>query len=462
MGTRRRFLSDASRVSLGFCGLKAWENRVAEAAPTSVHPYGELIADPQGILSLPRGFQYKIVSRYFETMDDGLFVPHMPDGMATFPGPQGLTIIVRNHEHDPEHSGPYGKGRALVPLVDRSKLYDAEEGKTACPGGTTTIVYDTQNQRVVRQFLSLGGTIRNCAGGPTPWKSWITCEETEDRAGCYEETGVTLGKDHGYNFEVPASAQMKLHPAIPLKDMGRFRHEAVAVDPETSIVYQTEDTDDGLIYRFIPRRPGRLMEGGRLQALHVRETPSLDTRNWEVTEVEVGQKLDVVWRDLEDVTAPDNDLRLRGFAAGAARFARGEGMWRGDQGEIYFAATSGGRAQTGQIWRYRPAAQEGQEGTDDFGQLELFIESGSPGLVENADNLTMAPWGDLVVCEDRDGDVVRIVGVSPEGGRYVLGMNHTNTELAGACFSPDGSTLFVNIQDRALTLAITGPWLAEG
>ena len=135
-------------------------------------------------------------------------------------------------------------------------------------------------------------------------------------------------------------------------------------------------------------------------------------------------------------------------------------MWRGEAGEIYFAATNGGYPKRGQIWKYTPCKNEGNENSGDSGELELFVESHHAGVVENADNLTVAPWGDLVVCEDRLGDVVRLVGVTPDGNQYPLAFNHTGAELAGVCFSPDGSTLFVNIQKRGLTLAMTGPWLS--
>ena len=454
---RRRFLSNTSRVTAGFLGLRALHARGAEGEDPDFG-YGDLIADTKGILSLPSGFRYQIISRAGATMDDGLLVPGAPDGMAAFEGKHGMTVVVRNHEEVPEAAGPFGENDEHVSKVGRDLLYDAAEGMTACAGGTTTIVYDTRRKRVVRQFLSLGGTIRNCAGGPTPWNSWITCEECQDLAGYYEKTSVTLAKDHGYNFDVPATTEIQLNKAMPLKEMGRFRHEAVAVAPNTGAVYQTEDQDDGVFYRFMPNKPGRLAEGGTLQTLHIVDKPSCDTRNWEQHVISQGDTVKVQWRNIDDPTAPDDDLRYRGFDAGAARFARGEGMWRGAGGEIYFAATSGGYPKRGQIWKYIPAADEGIENEQSSGTLELFLESHYAGVVENADNLTVAPWGDLIVCEDRSGDVVRLVGVTSDGHQYPFAFNHTGAEMAGVCFSPDGSTLFVNIQHRGLTLAITGPW----
>ena len=187
---------------------------------------------------------------------------------------------------------------------------------------------------------------------------------------------------------------------------------------------------------------------------------SCDTRNWTEQTIKVGEQVTVKWQNIDDPASPNDDLRVRGFASGAAMFARGEGMWRGEAGEIYFAATSGGVKKRGQIWRYTPSHNEGNEGTGNSGTLELFVESIEAGVVENADNLTVAPWGDLIVCEDRTGPVVRLVGVTPQGEQYPFAHNHTGAELAGVCFSPDGSTLFVNIQKQGLTLAITGPWQA--
>jgi secreted PhoX family phosphatase len=309
--------------------------------------------------------------------------------------------------------------------------------------------------------MSLAGTIRNCAGGPTPWKTWITCEETVVRAGenGEENAKYIAEKDHGYNFEVPVTARMELTCPIPLLEMGRFNHEAIAVDPKTGIVYQTEDRDDGLIYRFLPHQLGNLQAGGRLQALAIAASKITDTRNWQDSDhISVGQTFSANWIDMEDVTAPDDDLRKRGFDAGAARFARGEGIWYGN-GEFYFACTSGGKEKIGQIWRYRPSYDEGTaDEKASSGQLELFIEPNDTNLVHNADNLTVSPWGDLIVCEDRDQQIVRLVGVTPDGKCYPFAMNHMRTEFAGATFSPDGSTLFVNLQHSGQTVAITGPW----
>jgi len=456
--TRRHFLKTCSAVSMGFlglsqfsCGPKKSNGQSGLRAPG----YGPLRPDPDGILDLPDGFTYKIISQPGDKMADGYFVPPMPDGMATFPGPNELTIVVRNHEINPGKKGAYGRKHELFKNIDPNKVYDAGQGKTPACGGTSTIVYDTQNQEIVTQYLSLAGSIRNCAGGPTPWNSWITCEETNDVPG--KRNGIFIEKYHGFNFEVPASAKIQLADPIPLKAMGRFRHEAIAVDPETGIVYQTEDKDDGLLYRFIPNEPGKFIKGGKLQALRIADGRK-DTRNWGDEQVKVLERLKVEWIDMEDVEAPEDDLRMRGYDKGAARFARGEGIWRGEDG-VYFACTSGGQKEIGQIWRYIPSTFEGtRKEVNESGILELFIEPNDSELIKNADNLTIAPWGDLIVCEDRSGDVVRLVGITPQGRFYTFANHHKHTEFAGVCFSPDGTTLFVNMQLAGLTLVITGPF----
>jgi len=455
--SRRQFLKSAGAISAGFAGLHTLMDRTAFAVPNSddiPYGYGELKTDPQGVMDLPEGFSYKIISHQGQTMADGFLVPGRADGMATFEGPGGKTIVIRNHElsEDEPENGPFGVGQRLLGRLDDYKAYDLGRKEAPALGGTTTLVFDTATQELEKQFLSLAGTIRNCAGGLTPWNTWVSCEETTQRA------GGTFEKDHGYNFEVPATAEPAIADPIPLKDMGRFNHEAIAVDENSGIVYQTEDRNDGALYRFIPNTAGKLVKGGRLQALAVDGLPSLDTRNWEKKTVQPGKKMAARWVDLDEVDSPEDDLRHRAYDDGAARFARGEGMWAGDDG-IYFACTSGGEARKGQIWRYVPSSNEGTAAeTDAPGTLELFVEPNDPGLIDNADNLTVSPWGDLIVCEDGSGDQF-LVGVTPKGDIYKFAHNaYSDSELAGATFSPDGSTLFVNIQHAHLTLAITGPW----
>lgn len=267
--------------------------------------------------------------------------------------------------------------------------------------------------------------------------------------------------DHGYNFEVPASPETGLVDPVPLKAMGRFRHEAVAVDPRSGIVFQTEDTSDSLIYRYIPTLPGQLAKGGKLHALGIKGQPSVDTRNWiETGEPSIlpGHPMNVQWFDLTQVESPQDVLRFQEYYKGAACFARGEGMWHGN-GEIYFACTNGGANKSGQIFRYRPSPYEGEPGEMNTpGRLELYLEPNNTDLLEHADNLTVAPWGDLIICEDgRNNQFVR--GVTSAGEIYTLARNCFNhCEFTGACFAPNHPTLFINIQKPGITLAITGPW----
>lgn len=384
-------------------------------------------------------------------MSDGLLTPGRPDGMATFPGTGGKVILIRNHELMPGQAGPFGTDNEFLGKISAGSIYDPGSGEKVCPGGTTTLVIDEPAQKVEKSFLSLAGTLNNCSGGPTPWGSWISSEEMVLDAG-----NSSNQKDHGYNFEVPATETMELAAPVPLKVMGRFRHEAVGVDPQTSIVYQTEDMEDGLIYRYIPDQPGQLQAGGRLQALMIKGLRRADTRNWEEPAFPINKAEEVVWIDLDNVDGPD-DLRFRGFKKGAAVFARGEGMWF-KNGECYFACTSGGQKKLGQIFRYIPSPYEGTPREQEQpGTLELFLQPDNSALARWGDNLTVAPWGDLVVCEDNPNPY--LFGVTPEGQIYKLGRNvGYESELAGCVFSPSGKTLFVNIQVAGVTLAIQGPW----
>ncbi|MEL7296909.1 MAG: alkaline phosphatase PhoX, partial [Pseudomonadota bacterium] len=133
---------------------------------------------------------------------------------------------------------------------------------------------------------------------------------------------------------------------------------------------------------------------------------------------------------------------------------RGEGIYMGD-GELYFTATSGGLAKEGQVFRLQPPRRQ-----RDADVLELFFESGVREQYSFGDNLCVAPYGHLVVCEDQYTDVVvnYLRGITPAGESYPIAKLNTQTELAGACFSPDGRTLFVNAYSPATTFAIRGPW----
>ena len=442
--SRRTFIRQSLAVSAGFMGLSSYLSHARSSGPTAW-------SSAQQWLELPEGFTAKVISRWGETMSDGLRVPGRADGMAAF-AIGGQTVLVRNHENSPAPAeyGPFGDDPALLKKLTRANFFDHGFGKMPGLGGTTTVVYDEATQRVREQYLSLIGTNRNCAGGLTPWNSWISCEEDTTPAGEGREVS------HGYNFEVPAAGKGLIEP-VPLRAMGRFNHEAVCVAPQTGIVYQTEDRGDSLIYRYLPSTPGKLHRGGVLQALVVQEQPGLDTRHWEKQVLTVGQPVAVRWLTFDAVESEDDDLRLRGHAAGAALFARGEGTWFGSN-EVYFACTNGGANQSGQIFKYVPSPYEGTSRESEApGMLTLFAEPNDSTLLQSCDNLTVAPWGDVVLVEDRADSHIR--GITPQGEIYTIGRNTgSDSELAGACFSPSGNTFFVNVQNEGLTLAVTGPW----
>jgi secreted PhoX family phosphatase len=423
--------------------------------------FGELIPDPEGVIDLPAGFSYTIISRQGEEMDDGLLVPAKHDGMAAFRGENNTLRIVCNHENyiSQQRDGAFGANQERLSLVDRNKVYDYGNGSSPGTGGTTTIHYDPSTRERLSIHLSLGGTEINCAGGPMPWGSWLSCEETFRDPGSSFERGriVQREKRHGYIFEVPAHGDGLAEP-VPLTEMGRFEHEAAAANPASGVIYLTEDRHRSLLYRFIPNKPGVLREGGRLQALAITGKPGFDTRNWDSPMLNPGMWLDTEWVDLENPDGHDNDLRLRGREIGAAIFARGEGICYAD-GDLVFTCTIGGPARLGQVFAYRPSPAEATPGEAATpGKLSLVAESSADSLLRNGDNLTLSPWGDLLVCEDTSSHC-GLIGIRPDGQQYAVANNvYTRAELAGVCFSPDGKVMLLNIQQRGLMLAITGPW----
>jgi secreted PhoX family phosphatase len=409
---------------------------------------GELRPDRKRILKVREGLSYQIVSEAGDKMSDGLIVPGAHDGMAAFTGDNGQIILVCNHELGPSRRdmsafGTY-RGSSFRDLP--AEAYDAGKGRTPGPGGTTTTLWDPASGKTVRQHLSLSGTEINCAGGATPWGSWLSCEE------CFER--------HGYVFEVPASAKGPVL-AQPITGMGRFAHEACAVHEATGIVYMTEDQHRSLFYRYIPNVAGDLLAGGRLQALAIVDQPSMRTHNWDNHDVSLNETLTTRWIDLENVDSDKNDLRRRGAADGAASFARGEGLTAA--GNVFaFTCTTGGPARLGQVFTYAPSPFEGTpEEEQSPGKLTMIAESDNTSLLRNPDNLTLAPWGDLIVCEDTVDSASHcgIIGIRPDGTQYAIAENrYSESELSGVCFSPDGKIMFVNIQYPGMTLAITGDW----
>tara|TARA_B100000700_G_C15006335_1_gene838702 strand:- start:44 stop:1402 length:1359 start_codon:yes stop_codon:yes gene_type:complete len=443
--SRKKFIKNISIASMGILNFSCYLNLTTKKIKNTTN--FKLQNDPNGIINLLKGFNYSIISEKGNKMSDGIKVPDHADGMASFSGNNGRIILIRNHE-----IGHFRKIEDLLRLnpiynehdfikKNNTKFYDSCSNNKPCGGGTTTIVYNPITKEVENEYLSLAGTLVNCSGGITPWNTWISCEETVD------SKGNGLLKNHGYNFEVQPSETTILNQPIPLKAMGRFRHEAIAIDPNNSIAYQTEDRNDGLIYKFIPFDKQNYFKGGNLQAIKFIDKPGLDTRNWDGVKIELNKKYPIEWINLNNVDSMKDDLRYRAYNQGAAIFARPEGMWYSEN-EIYFTCTSGGKNKLGQIWKYYINEK----------CLELFFESHNKDTMELCDNLTIAPWGDVIICEDGKG-MDRIIGIKQDGSSYIIAENiFNNSEFAGANFSPDGKILFVNIFSPTKTLAITGPW----
>jgi secreted PhoX family phosphatase len=252
-------------------------------------------------------------------------------------------------------------------------------------------------------------------------------------------------------------------PAIPYPALGRFSHEAIAVDPFSWIVYETEDANPCGLYRFLPHQPGKLSEGGLLQMLAIASRPGYDTR----FDQQVGRPLLAEWVDIPDPDPTDaesngSSVYQQGYARGGAIFSRLEGCWM--YGRIlYFASTDGGNAGQGQIWEYRPLGPKS-------GWLRLIFESSGAEVLSNPDNLTTSPRGGLVLCEDGELDQQFLRGLTRDGRIFDFCQHLTNgNEWCGATYSPDGETLFANIQgdtrsggpgNLGYTFAIWGPWEA--
>ena len=396
------------------------------------------------LLRLPEDFSYRSFGWTGDRMDDGRLTPAAHDGMAVVATDGERLILVRNHE----------LRRAEGAFGPATLCYDSSAG-----GGTTSLAFSPTRAEWLDSRVSLCGTSRNCAGGPTPWASWLSCEETLDDG----ESG-DFRKAHGWVFEVPGSAPAS---GQPLEDMGRFRHEAAAVDPGSGYVYQTEDRAPGGFYRFIPRDAGRLALGGRLQMLAIRAVARMNL----TAPVPVGRVFEVDWVDIDDPKRPHTPstrdgagVLSQGLRAGGAGFTRLEGCWH-DSGRIYFTSTNGGRSGQGQVWVYEPGDET----------LVLLYESPGASVLNRPDNLTITPRGGLVMCEDgkaAGSDGTRMQGLRGDGSVFAFAENNVvlhgernawrgdfrRAEWAGATFSPDARWLFANIQTPGMTFAITGPW----
>jgi uncharacterized protein len=491
---RRQFVNRSAKVVAGAAATSGlFDSFVARAAAASRRAkaanrgYGEL--SPAGNeLALPPGFQYSIVSFEGDTMADGFPVPKAMDGMAAFPLSNGNIRLIRNHEDNepPIRFRPRPAGSTSTSAGILSHTLDTHYGPRAFAydrytgAGVTSIEVEAGGtRRKVSEHWSLVGTFRNCAGGITPWGSWLSCEETFEAVA---STGAE--QNHGYVFEVPVDTTPgNPAPAIPIKRLGRMAHEAAAVDPETGIIYETEDQGDvSGFYRFVPEkkpvRPGDLANtDGALQMMKV----NLADKYVTAVGQKVGIPLPVSWVPISDPDPTPPTVTIsgvtmasvfrQGLDAGAAIFRRLEGIWY-SKGQFYFSSTNGGEAGLGQIWLYDPRAET----------ITLVYESPSMFELDFPDNIAVSPRGGIVICEDGTGAQF-LRGLTPSGEIFNFARNiHNTLEFAGTCFSPDGQTLFVNLygrsavrtitpygvsllypvgpeeHERALTLAIWGPW----
>jgi|AntAceMinimDraft_5_1070358.scaffolds.fasta_scaffold00719_7 hypothetical protein len=494
--SRRKFIEAASKsaIAIGLApilqacsnGGDGSDNRVSLAGASSYGPIAPVQDSTTGLplLKLPDGFTYASFGWTGDIMSDGTLTPDRHDGMAVISGLGGASgecVLMRNHERSVVAPGmPLPViGDGIAPVYDRLEF----PGVLAGLGGGTTAL-KMRGGRLIEDSATLGGTLANCAGGPTPWGSWLTCEETITLG------SIIGGRDHGFVFEVPDPA---LGPAsaLPITDMGLMAHEAVAVDARDSRVYLTEDNRPfSGFYRYTPndasQQIGALERGGVLEMLAVLGFPGID-----LGLAVQGESFGVQWVPVPDPVAPPEGLisPLQGFPAiqgagrsgpflqgqanGGASFRRGEGCWYRD-GVVYFVDTAGGEAGKGSVWAYLPGEET---------LTALFV---SPDAItaDNPDNITVTPQGGLLVCEDGGGisenDALiigtRMIGIAQDGSSFIFAENnmmlesalpgrpsiapddYRGSEWAGSCFDPAGEYLYVNIQTPGVTFVITGPW----
>ncbi|MER5768398.1 alkaline phosphatase PhoX [Streptomyces sp. NPDC001985] len=421
--------------------------------------YGPLLPDPDGLLALPEGFSYRVLTEAGVTrLDTGEFTPSHHDGTAAFPGPRGVNLLVVNHEL----RGTRPRWRHPVPLTE-GFVYDP-----AAAGGCTVV--EAHRHGEVAQWVGVAGTSTNCAGGGTPWGTWLTCEETEELAG---QNGMT--RDHGYVFEVDPYDRRANRDPRPVKAFGRYAHEAVVIDPRRGHAYLTEDAGEphGLFYRWVP--PAGFEHGrGRLRTLAddagVLQAPRcFDSGGRFVDDLSRATRLGTVygvdWTDVPDRDARTTPVRLQ-FADGAVTRGRKlEGAWWGDGGAYIVSSYARGDSpgpHSGQVWFYDPRRRT-------LTLKVLLGVSDDPtrgGGYDGPDNITVSPYGGLIIAEDGEG-AQHLFGATDRGRTYPIARNERNlgtedapeySEFTGVVFSADGRTLYANMQSPGIMFAITGPW----
>ncbi|HZC27456.1 MAG TPA: alkaline phosphatase PhoX, partial [Actinopolymorphaceae bacterium] len=429
----------------------------AEAAPAARRDgtgrphrigYGPLVDDPAGLLSLPAGFSYTLIAESGVTrLESGELTPSDPDGTASFARLDGGSVLVNNHEIDGAEPFPVPHLAGLV--------YDEQAN-----GGTTNLEVDRHGNRV-REYVSLAGTHNNCAGGPTPWDTWLTCEETE----------AVLGKPHGYVFEVDPHDRQRNREPKPIKALGRYAHEAVAVDPHEGRIYLTEDAGNpnGLLYRFTPPRSALPLRKGSLRALADDagrlEALVATARGAVVPDLSVATEPGTTYR-AQWVTVPDRDAATtptrKQFADGQiTRSRKLEGMWWADGGAYFVAsfarpADGSAVAHDGQVWFHDP-----RRGTIELKLRFAYTPDDQDNDADGPDNITVSPFGGVILAEDGEG-ASHLVGATASGEAFFFARNDLNdSEFTGPNFSDSRKILFANIQTPGHVFAIQGPFTEQ-